>query len=266
LKKIAQLDGFDGDAEALCADSHGDVFAAIRIRLGSKNKVVEYAPGSTKPIATLVTISEPLSCSVDPKTGDLAVAVEKDESGPEGIEVFPHATGTYQLYFDSDISASGCGYDAKGNLYMSGGEATGKEGIAELPYGHKTFVTATTPDQIGDSTFEMRDMVFDGKYMTVGTVGATYGARTYYIYRFQVVNNVVKIRGTVAAVLNGIDDQYGDETYFALNGNVAAITTDLGRVVSYSYPAGGDQIGVSKNQYGHDNGNPIVFARAGSSI
>jgi hypothetical protein len=266
FKKIAQLEGFEGNPEALCSDVRGDVFAAIRVNKKlNRDEVVEYSPGTTMPVAKLMTVSEPSSCSVDPRTGNLAVTVRQVSNGPTGVEVFQNASGPYTVYSDNTIFASGCGYDDKGDLFISGANASEKYVIAELPFRGKAFINAATPSEIADSLLPMHTMLWDGSYMTVGTVGATYGARTYYVYRFSVVNKAVKIRSTVSAILYEVDDQFGDESYFAIDGNIAAVTTNLGRVASYTYPAGGNQVRISR-QLGYDNGAPIVFAPPASPI
>ena len=68
---VGTLSGFDFP-EGLCVDRSGDVW--ITNSAGTGN-IVEHAHGGTSPIATLNSgYGDPIGCSVDPKTGDLAVA------------------------------------------------------------------------------------------------------------------------------------------------------------------------------------------------
>ena len=84
----------------------------------------------------------PAGCSVDPKTGNLAVTnYEATNRGPGSVAIYTGATGTPTLYWDSSISRAWfCSYDAHGNLFVDG-DATGSSGfqLAELPYGLGTF-------------------------------------------------------------------------------------------------------------------------------
>ncbi|MGC1379559.1 MAG: hypothetical protein WA814_00905, partial [Candidatus Baltobacteraceae bacterium] len=59
-----------GKPRSECADTAGDVWIADVQAF----QVVEYAHGERHPIAALSTFGAPRACSVDPKSGDLAVS------------------------------------------------------------------------------------------------------------------------------------------------------------------------------------------------
>ena len=120
----------------MCVDKKGDVWVVNN----SSASLVEYKHGGKTPIATLYGISFPIGCSVDPTTGDLAVANYGNGSyGGGDVSIFAHAKGTPKVYTDSQIPHFNfCGYDPKGNLYADGTDATQSVfHFAELPKGKK---------------------------------------------------------------------------------------------------------------------------------
>lgn len=121
-----------------CTDKSGNIF----ITQFEASDVVEYAHGGTNPIQTLDTPGQyPVGCSVDPKTGNLAVAAFVSDNYPGGISVFAHATGT-----PKDYQAPGMyyyfppAYDDRGNLFVEvEGPSSGGTVVVELPRGSGTF-------------------------------------------------------------------------------------------------------------------------------
>ena len=113
-----------GDKEGACSDSAGNAF------ITNGTQVVEYAHAGTTPIATLVIPGRTaLGCSIDPTTGNLAVTFNGNDVN---LAIFPSATGEPTL-FDAPTAAY-CGYDADGNLFLSGEKV-----IAELANGSSSF-------------------------------------------------------------------------------------------------------------------------------
>ena len=121
-----------------CTDKSGNVF----ITQFEASDVTEYAHGGTSPTKTLDTPGvNPVGCSVDPKTGNLAVANFISDNYPGGILVFAHATGTPKEY-----QAPGMyyyfppAYDDRGNLFVEvEGPSSGGTTAVELPRGSDTF-------------------------------------------------------------------------------------------------------------------------------
>jgi hypothetical protein len=131
-KLVGTLTGFAAPY-GQCTDKSGNVF----ITQFDASDVTEYAHGGTNPIKTLDVRYPPIGCSVDPTTGNLAVATFN--SG--GVFVFKHATGTPKEY-----NAPGLyyyyppAYDDRGNLFVEAEEnSSSGTHVVELPRGSGTF-------------------------------------------------------------------------------------------------------------------------------
>jgi hypothetical protein len=135
-KLVGTLTGFAAPY-GQCADKSGNVF----ITQFDASEVTEYAHGGTNPIKTLDTPGQsPVGCSVDPKTGNLAVATFISDNYPGGIFVFAHAAGTPKVY-----QAPGMyyyfppAYDDRGNLFVEVEGPSSGGTVVELPRGSGTF-------------------------------------------------------------------------------------------------------------------------------
>jgi hypothetical protein len=108
----------------LCADKRGDVYVTQLYG----HQIVEYAHRGTKPLKTLSDPGyEPGACSVDPLTGNLAVAnIVSDGFAQGNLLVYPNATGTPITYSPpggtsgSWFSVNSVGYDDASNVYLAG--------------------------------------------------------------------------------------------------------------------------------------------------
>ncbi|MFY9719314.1 MAG: hypothetical protein WAK16_06660 [Candidatus Cybelea sp.] len=181
-KLVGTLTGFN-DPYGQCSDKAGDVFIT---QLEALN-VVEYAHGGKTPINTLTVSGYPIGCSVDPKTGNLAVATFDGVSAPGGIFVFKHAMGSptehnapNMYYYEPPA------YDDRGNLFVETQELSyGGVHVVELPHGRDTFkslflnVTINFP---GGAQWDGRYVALDDQLF-----GTTVGSG---IYRVQVKGNV----------------------------------------------------------------------------
>ena len=137
-----------GDIDAfgygLCSDRAGDVFVTD----APAYQVYEYAHGSTKRLQTLYgnyVDFGPIDCSVDPTTGNLAVA--SSDSG--FVVVFPKAEQNPKVYYDQTMlhaSMFFCAYDDKGNLFVDSiyNRSHSHLYIGELPKGTKQFANYST--------------------------------------------------------------------------------------------------------------------------
>jgi hypothetical protein len=140
LKLTGKLTGFF-EPQGECSDKRGDVWIA---NTGSF-QILEYARGRKNPIRSLSDPSgHPVSCAIDPITGNLAVTDLFGNSGAGGVLVYKNAAGTptpysnpsqFYYYFD--------GYDAKGNLYVSGQSRKRSYMLSVLPKGKKSMSTVT---------------------------------------------------------------------------------------------------------------------------
>ena len=170
-KLVGKLTGFKGP-EGLCADKNGDVWIVNH----TSADVVEYKHGGTKPIATLHDRgTSPISCSVDPSTGDLAVT----DFEPPDVSIYAHAKGSPKLYALPNAEWSYfCGYDDKANLFVDGWTgATLGFLFAELPKGKTSF---TTIPLTGAIIYFPGDVQWDGKYVAVGDEEYQHTASGYY--------------------------------------------------------------------------------------
>jgi hypothetical protein len=119
-----------------CSDKAGNVWVTS-FRTAS---IVEYAHGSTGPTTTLSEYPyHPNGCSVDPVTGNLAVA------NTEGnVAIFRHARGSPKAYQDPNISSFFyCTYDNRGNLFADGQSFRGPSILAEFALGAFAFTDIT---------------------------------------------------------------------------------------------------------------------------
>ena len=158
----------------LCSNSSGDVFVP------SGNEVIEYAGGSGQ-IATLSERKDYVAygCSVDPTTGNLAVANENVKGGRGVIAIFAGAQGNPAYYSDSAMDTYWyCGYDDQGNLFVDG---QGDSRFAELPQGSKKFTNISVPVK------SFGQIQWDGEYITVATETAE------RIYRLKVMGSSARV-------------------------------------------------------------------------
>ena len=113
-KLVGMLRGFVNPS-GLCSDKKGNVWITDDHGGGSAGDIVEYAHGGTKPIARLKDVLSPQACSVDPSTGDLAVA----NSSYAVLGIYKRARGQPKWYSGYGGSAYSCSYDSFGNVFLA---------------------------------------------------------------------------------------------------------------------------------------------------
>ncbi|HEY3675819.1 MAG TPA: hypothetical protein VGK84_07470 [Candidatus Tumulicola sp.] len=124
----------DSNAAAMCTDKHGNVYVAE----SGASKLTEYAAGTLAVMRTLDDLNyTPVSCAIDPISGDLAVANSKgmDDGKPKpgSIAIFKKASGSPKIYKDKSIdSFAYCGYDLSGDFYADGIATDGSVVLAKL--------------------------------------------------------------------------------------------------------------------------------------
>jgi hypothetical protein len=168
-KQVGLLSTSLDHPQGMCVDQHGNIWIA---NSGADN-MLKFARGGTTPIATLDDNSfEPVSCSINPTNGDLAVGnILYFREGIAGnVTIFKDAAGTGTLYGDNAFySYYFVGYDNKGNLFFDGTNAlpgaNGQFQYAELPNGSSTAQSITLT---GGSVSFPGDVQWDGREMTVG--------------------------------------------------------------------------------------------------
>ena len=219
-KLVGELTGFF-NPEGLCVDKKGNVYVTNDTSEGVY-QITEYAHASTSPIRTL---NDPdgraNGCSVDPTTGNLAVA---DFWGPSeiigNVAVYPKASGTPTSYSNPNIYYDYyCGYDDKGNLFVDGETEGSVFGLGELVKGGSTLNFIN----IDQTIYLPGGVQWDGKYLAVGDQVAVKHNFTSTIYQFSIkgseattVNTMVLSGSSQVAqfwiprIHNGAKRHYGD--------------------------------------------------------
>ena len=230
-KLVGTLTGF-AEPFGECTDSAGDVFivASSSTSSSSSSTIYEYAHGGTSPIATLTDPVAALGCAVDSTTGNLAA------SG-DGVAIFQHASGNPTIYHSSEFHFYYCGYDNKGNLYLSGtnGHYGDQAELIRLASGSSEFEQINLNEKIYTNTL-LPSVQWDGKHMTITSYP---DRKPLLIYRLHISGSIATIVGTteVSSSKNNYHGQtriQGDTivgTGYAKRGNENAFF--------WRYPSGG---------------------------
>lgn len=181
-----------------CVDSAGDVFIVTLANESASSSIIyEYAHGGTQPISTLNDPAGAEGCVIDPISGNLAVANGADPNNPYGdygdVAVYPDAQGKPTMYYSSEFGFQLCGYDIKGNLYVSAINGShAKEQLVRLAKGTSTFKQISL-----NVTIYTQGMVpsvqWDGKHMTVSSALAK---KPVYVYRLRISGDSGVVVGT----------------------------------------------------------------------
>ena len=104
---VGAITGYDSESGGSCSDSAGNVYVS------NGTEVVEFAHGGTAPSNEFtLPSSEAGGCSVDPKSGDLAVVYSTGS-----LAIFAAGSATPTTY-NTLIDARYCAYDDSGNLFV----------------------------------------------------------------------------------------------------------------------------------------------------
>lgn len=235
-KLVGNLKGFN-EPRGLCVDKAGNVF----ITDFNGGKIVEYAHGGTKPIATLRDDGSPYGCAIDPTTGNLAVTNGCD--GPSGscfpdgtVLIYAHAKGKAEILNDPEIppAMTYCTYDKHGDLFVDSYGELYQIGFAELPAGSKKFTTITL--KLPKRAEAAGGLQWVGRYLVVGfTDGNVVGD---YSVKGRTATRVRAI------FLKGVERGYGANQFWVDGSTlVAPITPTVkhadGVVEFFPYPRGG---------------------------
>jgi hypothetical protein len=149
--------------QGLCTDRAGDVFVTDE----DVGDVDEYAHGGTSPIKVLYDIYvdfNPIDCSVDPTTGNVAVA----SADAPYVVIFPRAKQRPVIRSDPHAILFWCGYDDQGNLFVERVRYHAKFYVGELPRGATAFKNLLLDPRISDPS----GLKFDGQHMVIEDVDA----------------------------------------------------------------------------------------------
>lgn len=172
-KVLDIIKGFPGYLGGLCSDDNGNVFVTDWYGT-NQGYIYEYAHGGTSPIATLDDPGEPNGCSVDPRTGNLAVTnlVSADPHG--NVAIYTHASGAPTTYDPQVLGPFYCSYDGAGNLFVDAYQGPGNV-IAELPFGSASFSTITLSQSIGPNSLQ-----YVGGFLVAAGGSGTKGPQPIY--------------------------------------------------------------------------------------
>lgn len=124
--------------QGMCTDPAGNVFIADY----GDQRMREYAHGSIMPKATLPDPGYgPISCAIDPTTGNLAVGNLQGTGSQQGnVALYKGATGSPIAYFSAPSlhRVFFCEYDASGNLWVDGQSSAAVFDLAELKKGQRS--------------------------------------------------------------------------------------------------------------------------------
>jgi hypothetical protein len=236
---LKQVGALGTGAAAICSDAQGNVF------LSAQSTVTEYAHGGTVPIATLtLPHGEAWGCSVDPMTNNLAV-VFKGTS----VAVFSNESGSPVVY-STKLSASYCGYDNAGNLFVSGYNVQA-HAISELPQGAEKFTILSVKGELG----EPGQIQWDGTYM------AYEGRTPVRIARLSISGSVVKVVGET--LFAGTRRRVAEQSWI-YQGNIllpyGKKVENLNKMAVWAYPQGGraEETFKAPRAYGHSFGSVTV--------
>jgi hypothetical protein len=245
-------------ADTMCTDDQGDVFMT---NYGAQ-EIVEYAHGGSNPIAFLSDAPYyPDGCSIDPTTGNLAVANIRGPGlrGFGSVAIFANAKGAPTFYSDPNIYwYYYCGYDNNGNLFVDGNNESTPP-VAELPHGSSTFTDLTLSEGLSDAG----PIQWDGHDLAIGY--ANYSASA--IYQVTVSGPNGTVIGTTTLQLRG---PHPSGAPFWIQGRTIIAPYARSRLVNYRqvgfwhYPAGGAAFKQIRPQSGKTNFTSEVVSVAPS--
>lgn len=226
-----------------CVDSAGDVFIpSVNESPPTTGTIYEYAHGGTTPIRTLSDIGEPGGCSIDPTTGNLAVANLSDANNPHGnygsIAVYSGSESNPQMYYPSGFAPQSCGYDNQGNLYLStaNGNRNDLSGFARLAKGSSSFQQLKLYAKVPLKN-AVPSVQWDGKHMTVSSNQGPIAP--LYVYRLKIRRDRATVIGTVTLHDSPKGENHSGQSWI-VGRRIFGIDYHLGyRVSRWPYPQGG---------------------------
>jgi hypothetical protein len=245
----------------LCSDKAGNVFVTDY----RNDQIVEYGHGGSNPINTLEDADYfPVDCSVDPITGDLAVANISSQGSlgypPGAISIYAKAHGKPKFYpflEDSNyLNFLACTYDDMGNLFA---DAFGYSGpdfqMVELPRHHKKLIGLKIRPGLSSSAYP-GGLQWDGKYVALGTANM--------VHQYSINKRGAKEVGSTELSGPGVGLGLFWVGKFASGSDPQAtqlIALGSGEVQYYSYPAGGTPTGLITENLDEPLGLTVSFSK-----
>lgn len=222
-----------------CSDTSSNVY----ITDSAAQQIVEYAHGGSKPIKKLNDAPDyPYACSIDPITGNLAVANDDGSSQEGNIAIWPQGSGEPTRYTDSQVyNFENCAYDANGNLLANGYVDSGYQTyFAWLPRGGTQLANVIVPGPRGGWKWGHIDGVgWDGKYFTIDA---------YEIYRIVLTHGQAYYAGETTFQYPEGESESGPFAFYLTTPTtqataaISGIANDDGgdSVTYWPYPGGGE--------------------------
>jgi hypothetical protein len=184
--------GGEGGFEApygSCSDANGNVYVTDFLAL----TITEFAFGTLNETRTLSEhAGEPEGCSVDPTSGDLAVAYFNGlYFANGGVLIYKNARGIPEQHNGAFYDWT-AGYDPKGNLWVEGDNASEDGYVMELPKGGRFLKTVTFDRPL----YLPSGVQWDGKYLDVSD--------QMYDDTYQIALYQTKISGSKLTTVNTV--------------------------------------------------------------
>jgi hypothetical protein len=142
----------------MCVDAQGSVWITDL----SAGAVVKYPHGKIVQAKRFATDGRAVGCSVDPTSGNLAVANVTTSSGGGSIRVFS-SSGHTDYANPQCYTLEQPGYDSQGNLYVEAYSPSNAVVVCELPHGGN----ALQPIAVDRELTGAGSAMWDGKYITL---------------------------------------------------------------------------------------------------
>jgi DNA-binding beta-propeller fold protein YncE len=236
------------DPNGMCVDAKGDVY----ITENYGQQIVEYAHGGSTPIATLSDPGwQPDGCSVDPATGNVAVANIVTTEFTQGSLAIYKKGSTSPTYYTPPggspgwFSVNAVGYDNKSNAFFAGSD--GFEGGPNFEAGELPSGGSSTKDiSLNESIANPGQVQWDGKYITYAD------SDSGTVYRFTISGST----GTEVGATTVKGCCSGNVWYSWIAGKTLIEAQTGGVVAFYKYPAGGN----ATKTMSLDEANSAVFS------
>ena len=237
LKFQGAVAGFDFP-EGLCSDANGNVWVADyenTIELSHEGKVLQTLP---------LYRGFPVSCAVNPKNGDLAVASLMGTSYAGMIEVYKHASGIPRIVACPNLANYFfVGYDPSGNIYVDGRTYSqkfqlcrGKDTDSILSLVHVRGIVINDPGMI--------QWFAPGKYLVLGDLDCATNQSCIYHVAISgssgTVTGTTKLLNAKAAPVCGFVQGvvYGGSKP-SIYGGEGSCSSQTASIASWKYPSGG---------------------------
>lgn len=218
-KLVGTLNGFSSYVWGLCSDHSGDIFVTAASYVSpASGYVYKFSHAGTQAVEALSDPGAPNSCSVDPTTGNLAVA---NTTGPlrsgyyyGDVALYRYGSNSPTTYFDSDIpSPLYCSYDDAGDLFIDGLDGPGNM-VGELISGSASFANITLNHSIGPISLQWDR---DSLVMSGGGGNVSHGEQK--IFQAYVSGSGGRVTGPVLLWSRG-DRKTGEAAQFLSRGGI----------------------------------------------